>query len=260
MLEQISGVTEDTTELKLNVPTITESNDTESVVETAEIKNHEAKIADGTDEGSVVQTAEITIHVATIMEVNDADSNNTKALDLTPNVHNSNQVLEENGLLEDFKCDPVEIEGEKSVEAAEVGDAINWAPTPVAFAADSMVPVTQAPRVPTMTPTRMHADMGLAQSFLGDNAYAKTVFGFLQSSSSSSSTSTSDSSFTPGRSLVQILKKNGGFTEFAEKLNGRVAQFVFPLSLAQTGKSNLIEQVLDHPLQVRVCLCGRLLQ
>ena len=46
--------------------------------------------------------------------------------------------------------------------------------------------------------------------------------------------------------------RNGGFTPFAEKVNGRVAQIAFPLGLMDTFNGDLLDQLAAHPIQVKL--------
>merc|ERR1719409_1941454 len=86
--------------------------------------------------------------------------------------------------------------------------------------------------------TDSEVTLGLAEPVLGGNAKAKEVFGFLQSKTFSKDRE----GFILGDVFADAVVRNGGFTEFAEKVNGRVAQVAFPL--------DLIDQLAAHPIQV----------
>jgi len=88
--------------------------------------------------------------------------------------------------------------------------------------------------------------LGLAEPVLGGNAKAKEVFGFLQSKTFSKDRE----GFILGDVFADAVVRNGGFTEFAEKVNGRVAQVAFPLGLMETFNGDLIDQLAAHPIQV----------
>lgn len=40
-------------------------------------------------------------------------------------------------------------------------------------------------------------------------------------------------------------------SEFAETVNGRIAQVAFPLALGQTFQGDILTQVAEHPIKVR---------
>lgn len=95
--------------------------------------------------------------------------------------------------------------------------------------------------------------LGLAAPVLGDNAQAKEVFGFLQSK-----TYTKDrEGFILGDVFADGVVRNGGFSEFSEKVNGRVAQIAFPLGLSQTfgEDGDFLNQLAIHPIQVDIFPC-----
>lgn len=95
--------------------------------------------------------------------------------------------------------------------------------------------------------------LGLAAPVLGDNAQAKEIFGFLQSKTYSKDRE----GFILGDVFADGVVRNGGFSEFSEKVNGRVAQIAFPLGLTQTfgEDGDFLGQLAAHPIQVRVCAC-----
>jgi len=87
---------------------------------------------------------------------------------------------------------------------------------------------------------------GLSAPVLGNNEQAKQIFGFLQAK-----TFTKDrEGFILGDVFADGVIRNGGFTEFAEKDNGRVAQIAFPLGLGETFNGDLLDQLAAHPIQV----------
>ncbi len=94
--------------------------------------------------------------------------------------------------------------------------------------------------------TDSEVTLGLAEPVLGGNAKAKEIFGFLQSKTFSKDRE----GFILGDVFADAVVRNGGFTEFAEKVNGRVAQVAFPLGLMETFNGDLIDQLAAHPIQV----------
>lgn len=88
--------------------------------------------------------------------------------------------------------------------------------------------------------------LGLAEPLLGNNEKAKEVFGFLQSKTFSKDRE----GFIMGDVFADGVVRNGGFTEFAEKVNGRVAQVAFPLGLMSTFDGDFLDQLAAHPIQV----------
>lgn len=88
--------------------------------------------------------------------------------------------------------------------------------------------------------------LGLSEAILGDNAKAKEIFGFLQSKKFSKDRE----GFILGDVFADGVVRNGGFTEFAEKVNGRVAMLAFPLGLTETFNGDLLDQLAAHPVQV----------
>ena len=88
--------------------------------------------------------------------------------------------------------------------------------------------------------------LGLAEPVLGGNEKAKEVFGFLQSK-----TFTKDrEGFIMGDVFADGVVRNGGFSEFSEKVNGRVAQIAFPIGLMSTFDGDFLDQLAAHPIQV----------
>lgn len=98
-----------------------------------------------------------------------------------------------------------------------------------------------------MTATKeSEVTFGLSAPVLGNNEQAKEIFGFLQAK-----TFTKDrEGFILGDVFADGVVRNGGFTEFAEKVNGRVAQIAFPLGLGETFNGDLLDQLAAHPIQV----------
>jgi len=95
--------------------------------------------------------------------------------------------------------------------------------------------------------------LGLAAPVLGNNAQAKEIFGFLQSK-----TYTKDrEGFILGDVFADGVVRNGGFSEFSEKVNGRVAQIAFPIGLSQTfgEDGDFLNQLAAHPIQVDNLTC-----
>merc|ERR1719487_1787523 len=116
--------------------------------------------------------------------------------------------------------------------------------------------------------------LGLAEPYLADVKEAKDVFAFLQSKSYSPLTSDQEKQVTdaitsastqieelvikdgklPSDDFVSTwvyskVWKNGGFNEFAEKVNGRVAQVAFPCVLLQTFDGDFLDLLSSHPIQ-----------
>ena len=88
--------------------------------------------------------------------------------------------------------------------------------------------------------------LGLSEPFLGGNAQAKEIFGFLQSKTYSKDRE----GFILGDVFADGVVRNGGFSEFSEKVNGRVAQLAFPMGLMSTFDGDLLDQIAAHPVQV----------
>ena len=90
--------------------------------------------------------------------------------------------------------------------------------------------------------------LGLAAPVLGDNEQAKEIFGFLQSKTYSKDRE----GFILGDVFADGVVRNGGFSEFSEKVNGRVAQIAFPMGLSQTfgEDGDFLNQLAAHPIQV----------
>lgn len=116
--------------------------------------------------------------------------------------------------------------------------------------------------------------LGLAEPYLADVKEAKDVFAFLQSKSYSPLTSDQEKQVTDAITSAStqieelVLKdgklpsddfvstwvyskvwKNGGFNEFAEKVNGRVAQVAFPSVLLQTFDGDFLDLLSSQPIQ-----------
>ena len=87
--------------------------------------------------------------------------------------------------------------------------------------------------------------LGLAAALMGNNEKAKEIFGFLQSRTFSKDRE----GFILGDVFADGVIRNGGFTEFAEKVNGRVAQLAFPIGLTQTFNGDLLDQLAANPMQ-----------
>ncbi len=87
--------------------------------------------------------------------------------------------------------------------------------------------------------------LGLAAALMGNNEKAKEMFGFLQSRTFSKDRE----GFILGDVFADGVIRNGGFTEFAEKVNGRVAQLAFPIGLTQTFDGDLLDQLAANPMQ-----------
>jgi hypothetical protein len=87
--------------------------------------------------------------------------------------------------------------------------------------------------------------LGLAAALMGNNEKAKEMFGFLQSRTFSKDRE----GFLLGDVFADGVIRNGGFTEFAEKVNGRVAQLAFPIGLTQTFNGDLLDQLAANPMQ-----------
>jgi hypothetical protein len=97
-----------------------------------------------------------------------------------------------------------------------------------------------------MAATDEKVTLGLSEAVLGDNEKAKEVFGFLQSKTFSKDRE----GFILGDVFADGVVRNGGFTEFAEKVNGRVAMLAFPIGLGETFNGDLLDQLAAHPVQV----------
>merc|ERR1740138_181937 len=91
------------------------------------------------------------------------------------------------------------------------------------------------------------AALGPAAPVLGDNAQAKEVFGFLQSKTFSKDRE----GFILGDVFADGVVRNGGFSEFSEKVNGRVAQIAFPMAISQTfsEEGDFLDLLAAHPIQ-----------
>ena len=94
--------------------------------------------------------------------------------------------------------------------------------------------------------TDSEVTLGLSEPILGGNEKAKEVFGFLQSKTFSKDRE----GFILGDVFADGVVRNGGFSEFSEKVNGRVAQIAFPLGLTQTfgEDGDFLGQLLRVPL------------
>jgi hypothetical protein len=97
-----------------------------------------------------------------------------------------------------------------------------------------------------MQATDEKVTLGLAEPVLGGNEQAKEIFGFLQSKTFSKDRE----GYIMGDVFADGVVRNGGFTEFAEKVNGRVAQIAFPIGLTETFNGDLLEQLAAHPIKV----------
>ena len=71
--------------------------------------------------------------------------------------------------------------------------------------------------------------LGLAEGALAGKEGAKAIFGFLQSRSFS----TDREGFILGDIFADTVVRNGGFSDFAEKVNGRTAQVAPPVTHAR---------------------------
>jgi hypothetical protein len=129
-------------------------------------------------------------------------------------------------------------------------------------------------RAPALGLRMKEPTLGLAEPYLADIKEAKDVFAFLQSKSYAPLTSDQEKQVTeaitsastkveelvmkdgklPSDDFVSTwvyskVWKNGGFNEFAEKVNGRVAQVAFPSVLLQTFDGDFLDLLSSQPIQ-----------
>ena len=132
----------------------------------------------------------------------------------------------------------------------------------------------RAPRAPMGLRMADEPSLGLAEPYIKDIKEAKDVFSFLQSKSYSPLSSDQEKQVTdaltsastkieelvlqdgklPSDDFVSTwvyskVWKNGGFNEFAEKVNGRVAQVAFPSVLLQTFDGDFLDLLSSQPIQ-----------
>jgi hypothetical protein len=88
-------------------------------------------------------------------------------------------------------------------------------------------------------------ELGLAKLFVEGNEQVEEVFSFLQSTTYRKERE----GFLLGEIFADRVIREGGFTEFAETVNGRVAQVAFPLAVLETGNGDLLTQLSDHPVK-----------
>jgi hypothetical protein len=98
-----------------------------------------------------------------------------------------------------------------------------------------------------MQATEDKVTLGLAESVLSGNEQAKEIFGFLQSKTFSKDRE----GFILGDVFADGVVRNGGFSEFSEKVNGRVAQIAFPMAISQTfsEEGDFLDLLAAHPIQ-----------
>ena len=89
------------------------------------------------------------------------------------------------------------------------------------------------------------ADLGVGKVFLEGNELVEESFAFLQATNYRKERE----GFLLGDIFADRIIREGGFTEFAEKVNGRVAQVAFPLAVLETGNGDLLTQLSDHPVK-----------
>jgi len=115
--------------------------------------------------------------------------------------------------------------------------------------------------------------LGLAEPYVKDIKEAKQAFAFLQSKTYSPFSADQEKQLTGaldslGSSIMKAsendgkylagdvvstyvytrVMKNGGFTEFAEKVNGRIAQLAFPCVLLQSFDGDFLDLLSSQPL------------
>ena len=89
------------------------------------------------------------------------------------------------------------------------------------------------------------ADLGVAKVFAEGNEQVEEAFSFLQATNYRKERE----GFLLGDIFADRVIREGGFTEFAETVNGRVAQVAFPLAVLETGNGDLLTQLSDHPVK-----------
>jgi hypothetical protein len=88
-------------------------------------------------------------------------------------------------------------------------------------------------------------DLGVAKIFAEGNEQVEDAFSFLQATNYRKERE----GFLLGDIFADRVIREGGFTEFAETVNGRVAQIAFPLAVLETGNGDLLTQLSDHPIK-----------
>eukprot|EP00283_Hemiselmis_rufescens_P005574 CAMPEP_0173434732 /NCGR_PEP_ID=MMETSP1357-20121228/13283_1 /TAXON_ID=77926 /ORGANISM="Hemiselmis rufescens, Strain PCC563" /LENGTH=221 /DNA_ID=CAMNT_0014399627 /DNA_START=11 /DNA_END=676 /DNA_ORIENTATION=- len=86
--------------------------------------------------------------------------------------------------------------------------------------------------------------LGVASPLLEGNEQAEKLFGFLQSKSFIKERE----GFLVGEMFADGCIRNSGFTEFSEKVNGRIAQVAFPLALGETFNGDVLTQLAESPV------------
>eukprot|EP00960_Hanusia_phi_P074039 768138-Hanusia_phi.AAC.2 len=92
------------------------------------------------------------------------------------------------------------------------------------------------------SPTEEKVNLGLAKIWAEDVDQSKTY-------------NKEREGFFFGDVFADGVIRNGGFSEFAETVNGRVAQLAFPLAVGETFNGDLLSQIADHPIKV-LLLCA----
>lgn len=88
-------------------------------------------------------------------------------------------------------------------------------------------------------------ELGVAKIFAEGNEQVEDAFSFLQATNYRKERE----GFLLGDIFADRVIREGGFTEFAETVNGRVAQIAFPLAVMETGNGDLLTQLSDHPIK-----------
>lgn len=92
------------------------------------------------------------------------------------------------------------------------------------------------------------ADLGLIKPLVEGNTEVERAFQFLQRTDYIQERE----GYLMGEVIADGIIREVGFTEFAEKINGRIAQVAFIIGLGETFNGDILTQLAEHPVKAMI--------